>query len=261
MQGGTGADSGAPTNEGVQAATTRVVDRLADGTTHAFATRAQNGSLAGGGFSDVTNCSGATDLLTASVPTWSSTTRKVTASFTPGFGTSQTLALNGNAQGGTSGAWDGLADATGYTVVATNSDGDNSVSSSVTASTALLTQPVCSVSGGGTAPSGTIRVTASGSNGTAQVAAAGSGWYASGTTFTLTQPGTWVGTASATDGVNRSGSVGCGSVNVATPAPAAPSCAQNLSYTVFGAGGDCVPELLLLALRDELRSAGIGTRH
>ncbi len=237
VAGGVGADTGAPTNTGVQAVTTRVVDRLADGTTHSFATRSQNGSTANGGYSDITSCSGATDLLTASVPAWSSTTRKVTASFTAGLGTSQSIALSGSAQAGTSGAWDGLADATGYTVTATNTDGDNTVQASVTASTALLTKPSCSVSGGGTAPSGSITVSASGSNGTSQVAAAGSGWYASGTTFGLSNPGTFMGTASATDGANRSSSVNCGTVTVATPAPAAPSCAQDLSYTVFGSSG------------------------
>lgn len=241
VQGGVGADSGAPLGLGVQPGTSRIVDRLADGVTHTFATRALNASSANGGYSDVTSCSGATDALTASVPTWSSTTRRVTASFTAGLGTAQSIALSGSAMGGTaagtSASWDLLYDGQGYTVTATNTDGDNTVTSSTTATTALLRQPTCSVSGGGTAPSGSIRVVASGSNGTPQVAAAGSGWYASGTSFTLTQPGTWTGTASATDGYNRSGSVNCGTVTVAVPAPAAPSCVADLSFTAFGGSG------------------------
>ena len=215
VQGGTGADTGVPTNEGTQPVTSRVIDRLADGTTHSFATRAQNASLANGGYSDITNCSGATDSLTASTPLWGSTTRKVTASFSAGLGTAQSIALNGSAQGGTSGAWDGLADNSGYTIVATNTDGDNTVSSSVTAFTALLTQPGCSVSGGGTAPNGSITVSGSGSNGTIQLAAAGGG-YTSTTSKTVggLAVGTWSGTARSTDGVNYSSTKNCGSVTV-----------------------------------------------
>lgn len=218
VAGGVGAVTGSPLGLGVQAGTTRVVDRLADGTVHTFTTRAQNASLANGGFSDPTSCSGSTDTLTASVPTWTATTRSVTASFVAGLGTSQSLTLTGSVMGGTaagtSGSWDLLADGTAYALTATNSDGDNTVTSSTTATTPLLRTPTCSVSGGGTAPSGSITVSASGSNGTPQVAALGSGWYGSPHSWGIGTAGTYTGTASATDGYNRSGSVNCGSVTV-----------------------------------------------
>lgn len=234
LTGGSAAPSGTVTGLGDQAGTTFSLDHLADGTTHTFSSYARNSSSANGGYSDAASCSGTTDALGASVPSWSATTRKVTASFTPTRGTGQSMTVAGSAQGGTTGSWDGLADGKTYNLVATNTDGDNTVTASTTAKTQLLTQPSCSVSGGGRAPSGTLTVSASGSNGSEQVSGAGSGFTtASSKTYTFSSPGTFSGQARATDGVNYTSAVNCGSVYV-DYAIAAPSCA-NASNT-FGSG-------------------------
>jgi hypothetical protein len=217
VTGGVGAADGT----GTQASNVFGIDRLAHGTGHTFTALSQNGSPANGGFSDGVSCSGSTAPLTITAPAVSSrTTRSIAASFSAGNGSDRTLTLEGIATiGGTSATFDPLSDGVGYTLTARNSDGYNSVAARASTSTVGLSAPSCSVTGGGTGPNGSITVSSSGSNGDRQVNA-GAGWvFASATSRSALGAGSYSGSARATDGHNYTGTVVCGSVNVASPPP------------------------------------------
>lgn len=223
--------TGDPTGGAAQSGATFTIDRLRHATAQAFTARTQNASPANSGWSDGTSCVGATQTLTISAPTVTSrSTRAITASFTAGNGTDRSITLeNVGTVPGTSGGWDPLADGTGYVLTSRNGDGYNEISAQASTSTVGLTAPSCSVSGGGTGPSGTITVSASGSNGSRQVNA-GAGWVTgSSTTRSGLAGGTYAGTARATDGHNYTGTIGCGSVTVVTP----------FSPTAWGDRGAC----------------------
>ena len=230
---------GDPTSQGDQSGNVVRVDQLRHSTSHTFTVRSRNASPANSGYSDNQTCAGTTAPLGAGVPSWTSTTRKVDASFTPTNGTSHSISLAGTSRVGTSGSWDPLSDNTAFTVTSAATDGYNTVSASATARTKTLATPAvpsCSVQvTNGEAP-GAIKVT----GGDRVRMGASATTYASPHTFSGLGAGTYSGSAqnTNTDGYNSTASAwgGCGSGTIVQPfAPSAwgssaPGCPILLGY-------------------------------
>ena len=219
LSGGTGD----PTSQGDHAGNVIRVDQLRHSTAHTFTVRTKNASAANGGYSDNQTCSGATAPLGASTPTWSSTTRAVSGSFTPTNGTSHTISLDGSARNGTSATWDPLTHNRGYSLVATVSDGYNSVSASTTATTKLLASPgapsSCTVSVSTSVAPGALTI-----NGGDRVRLGSSGTvYTSPRAYSGLSAGSYTGQAQNTnsDGhnVTYSGWATCGTATITAPPP------------------------------------------
>jgi prepilin-type N-terminal cleavage/methylation domain-containing protein len=208
------------TGTGTAAGTAFAVDGLAHSSSQTFTASSQNGSPAGGGWSDTATCSTTTPVLAVAISGVTSTTRSVSATATATNGTAQTIGLSGKATiAGLVGSWDPLSQATGYTVTATNTDNVNTVSASAPVTTATLTRPAmpaCSVTISG--PAGSAILTVSGGD---QVKVGSGGTtYASPHSYGGLVGGTYTGWARNVnaDGFNQSLSswTNCGSGFVPT---------------------------------------------
>lgn len=227
VTGGTPASGFTVVGTGQANTATFAIDNLAHSTTHTFTVRNQNASGANGGWSDTSTCQVTTAVLGVSIPSYSSTTRSITATGAATNGTSQSITLQGIAtyNNTLAGFWDKIADGGNYMVTADNTDGINVVSASQAISTPALSYPVPTCSANmtdGTAP-GAIVV--SGGN---QVKLGGGGTvYGSPQTFSSLGAGTYTGYArnEATDGYNTHWSAWdpCPSRTIINPVPATPT--------------------------------------
>jgi type II secretory pathway pseudopilin PulG len=158
--------TGSPTGTGTSASNTFWVDQLTHATLDTFTAKTQNASPAGSGWSEPTTCQGTTLTLGVAITAASSSTRSINATMATGNGNSSSFTLENvrTDNNVTTDSWDPLTDGTGFTLTARNSDGYNNVVTQLAVATQLLTAvaPTCSISGGGTAPTGTVTINASG---------------------------------------------------------------------------------------------------
>ncbi|NTW41805.1 MAG: hypothetical protein HGA44_18310, partial [Cellulomonadaceae bacterium] len=215
--------TGAPTGGAAQATPVFNIDQLAHSTAHVFTAATQNASPANGGWSDGTTCQGTTATLAVAITGTSSTTRSVSASMGVTNGTGSSLTLEGvrTDQNVGSATWDPLADGTGFTVTARNSDGYNNVVDQRAVSTQVLTAPsapTCTVTVVDADAPGSITV-----GGGDQVRLGGGSASASPHSYGSLSAGTYVGYARrmTSDGYNTaySGWDGCPSATIADPYP------------------------------------------
>ncbi|WP_251153800.1 hypothetical protein [Cellulosimicrobium sp. Marseille-Q4280] len=168
------------------------IDHLRHSTGQTFTTRNANGSKANGGWSNTRACATTTPVLAVSISGVSSTTRTVNASAAVTNGTSRNITLEGVATvNGTSGRWDPLRHATGFTVTARNSDGVNNVAAQRAISTQRLTvatpaRPSCSATRDAQYAPTTVRFASNGALSRSSANASSPGYYSASTTATNT---------------------------------------------------------------------------
>ncbi|GAA3816361.1 hypothetical protein [Cellulomonas soli] len=215
---------GTPVGGAAQSGTVFNIDQLTHSSLHTFTASTQNGSPAGGGWSDTTACQGTTAVLGVAITGVSSTTRSVSASMSVTNGNASSLTLEGvrTDQNVGSASWDPLADGSDFTVTARNTDGWNNVLDQRAISTQVLaapSAPTCTVTVVDADAPGSITV----SGGDQVRLGSGGGVLSSPHTYGSLDAGTFVGYARrvTSDGYNSANSAwdGCPTVTISDPYP------------------------------------------